>query len=605
MGFNERLAARFEQMAQLLELTGANRFKVNAYSKAARTVSDYAGDLESIAHDKARLTELDGIGDSTADKIAEFAETGKIEEHAELMAEVPSGLLPLLDVNGLGPKTIAAAWKELGITDAAAFRRALEDGSILELKGMGEKQAAKLRAAMEQADAAGRRLPLGQARPIAERLVEHMRGVRGVARAEIAGSLRRGKETIGDLDILVVAEDAAGAHAAFRNAPGVTSVIASGETKTSVRIALEVDYGRWASVAGDGDPPTVQADLRTVPERSWGAALLYFTGSKEHNVKLRERALARGLTLNEYGLFPHEKGADGSPQSRGVEPVASESEESVYATLGLPWIAPELREDRGELSTAEKGRAKLPGLIEVSQIRSELHAHTTASDGMLELDELITLAQERGFHTIAVTDHSTSSVQAGGLSVERLREQRARIEEARERFGDSITILAGSEVDIMVDGRLDYDDEVLAELDMVVASPHQPPSQDPAKATRRLLRAIEHPLVRVLGHPTGRLIGRRKGLEPDMGEIFAAAKEHDVALEINSHWMRLDLRDTHVRGAIEAGCLLAIHCDVHQAQDFENIVFGVSTARRGWLEPERCINTWDRGRLLKWIQSSL
>lgn len=596
MSFNEDLGAIFEQMAGLLELTGANRFRVNAHAKAARVVRDHPSDLRSIAGDEKALTALDGIGKGTAEKIAEFANTGAIGEHRELLDAVPSGLLTVLEVPGLGPKTVKLLWDEMGVTDLDSLKAALDSEKILELPRMGKKSVEKIRESLAFAETAGERLLLGMARPLAELLVERMEAVGGVTRCAFAGSMRRGRETIGDIDILVATDDPAGAHKAFREQKGVVSVIASGETKTSVRLELPIDLGRWRGIA-EGDSPTVQADLRVVPESSWGAALMYFTGSKNHNVRLRERAIKRGKTLNEYGLFPEspDEKADGPPQNRGVEPIASATEESIYSALELPYIPPEAREDRGELDLPEA-----PDLVSVEAIRAELHAHTTESDGSLSLAELVESAKSRGFHTIAVTDHSRSSVQANGLSVDRLRAQREAIESARAAI-DGIAILHGSEVDILADGSLDYDDEILTWLDVVVASPHAALSQDPKKATARLLRAIEHPHVNIIGHPTGRLIGRRKGLEPAMDEIISAAVEHDVALEINAHWLRLDLRDTHVRAAVEAGCLIAIDCDVHGSGDFDNIRFGVQTGRRGWLPAERCVNTWPAKRLHAWL----
>lgn len=595
MSFNSELAAIFAQMASLLELTGANRFRVNAHAKAARVVGEHPSDLKPIARDQAALTALDGVGKGTAEKIAEYAETGSIAEHTALLDEVPAGLLAVLEVPGLGPKTVKLLWDEMGVTDIASLKEALDSDTITELPRMGAKSVEKIKASLRFAESAGRRLLLGMARPVADLLVERMSAVGGVTRCAFAGSMRRGRETIGDIDILVATTDPAQAHEAFRTQPGVVQVIGSGETKTSVRLELPAEFGRWRGL-DDGSTPSVQAELRVVPEASWGAALTYFTGSKDHNVRLREHAIKNGFTLNEYGLF-RDDGGEGPPQSRGLEPEASETEEAVYAALGLPWLPPEVREDRGELGLTDP-----PRLIEAGDIKAELHAHTTESDGVLSLDELVTCARDRGFHTIAVTDHSKSSVQAKGLSVERLRSQREEIEQARERFGGSITILHGSEVDILADGSLDYDDDVLEWLDVVVASPHAALSQDPTKATARLLRAIEHPMVHVVGHPTGRIIGRRPGLEPAMDEVIAAAVEHDVALEINAHWLRLDLRDTHVRAAVEAGCKIAIDCDVHGAADFENIRFGVTTGRRGWAYPELVVNTWPAEKLHAWLR---
>ncbi|MEL6329805.1 MAG: DNA polymerase/3'-5' exonuclease PolX [Planctomycetota bacterium] len=596
MGFNAEVAARFERAASILELLGESRFRVNAYSKAARVIGDHATDLGAIAGDAAKLAELDGVGKSTAEKIGEFAETGTIRELDELESSVPEGLPPLLGISGLGPKTLKLLWEQLGVTDLESLKRELDGEAIASLKGMGKKSVEKIRESLRFAERAGGRLHLGLAMPIAERLVGLVEGVGSVTRAAFAGSLRRGRETIGDIDILAATDEPAAAHAALREAPGVLQVIGSGDRKTSVRVTIPTDAGRWRGILEED--ASVQVDLRTVEDASWGAALMYFTGSKAHNVKMRERAIARGMTLNEYGLFEEseaERRSGEPPQSRGATPVAGASEESIYRALELAWVPPELREDRGELELGET-----PRLIELDDVRAELHAHTTASDGRMELDELASRARDRGFHTLAVTDHSRSSVQANGLSVERLREQRAAIEALEI---DGISVLAGSEVDILKDGDLDYTDEVLAELDVVVASPHAALTQDTKTATRRLLRAIEHPMVHIIGHPTGRIISRRGGLEPAMDEIIAAAVEHDTALEVNAHWLRLDLRDTHVAAAVEAGALIAIDCDVHAPEDFDNLRYGVLTARRGGLTSERCINCWPEAELHAWLRS--
>ncbi|MEM1071534.1 MAG: DNA polymerase/3'-5' exonuclease PolX [Planctomycetota bacterium] len=586
MGFNADIADAFETLAGLLELTGANRFKVNAYAKAARVIEGLTENLASIEAEK--LTAIEGIGKGIAEKIVEQRTTGSIEELDGLLAELPPGLLGLMDIPGLGPKTVRMLWQQLNVTDRDGLTRAIEDGSILALPRMGEKAVEKIRKSMAFASKSAERLPIGLAWPIAARILEELRRVPGVQRAEAAGSLRRGAETIGDLDILAVAEEPEAAREAFCSMQGVTDILARGETKCAVRISVGNDLGRWSGVLGASDQ-TVGVDLRLVPEASFGAALMYFTGSKDHNVRLRERAQKIGSSLNEYGITP--VGTD------DVEPRHGETEAAVFEALGVPWVPPELREDRGELGTPPPD-----DLITLEDIQAELHAHTTASDGLMSLDQLVEAAIARGFHTIAVTDHSKSSIQANGLSVERLREQREAIEDARDRFDDRIRILAGSEVDIYADGSLDYDDDILEWLDIVVASPHAALSQKPADATKRLLKAIEHPAVNVLGHPTGRIIGRRSGLEPAMDELIAAAVEHDVALEINSHWLRLDLRDTHVRAAVEAGALIAIDCDVHAAEDFDNLRFGVMTARRGWLPRDRCVNTWDADALQHWLR---
>lgn len=594
MAFNSDLAGRLETMARLLELTGANGFRVNAFAKAARAVEQQTRDLAHMGRDE--LIAIEGIGKGIADKIRELADTGTIAELDTLAAEVPAGLLDLMEIQGLGPKTVRLLWQERGITDRAGLLGAIDDGSILTLPRMGQKTVDNIKRALTFASKSSQRLPLGIAWPIAQRIAGVLRRTPGVVQVEPAGSLRRGKETIGDLDLLVCTTDAHAAAEAFCTMPEVTDVIARGESKCSVRVKTAVELGRWSG-AVDGNDRTIGVDLRLVPQAGFGAALMYFTGSKEHNVRLRERAQKQGLTLNEYGLFP-EDDQDTPPQHRGVPPIAGATEAEVFKALGLPWLPPECREDAGELA-----QKQTPRLVELADIKSELHAHTTASDGRLSLDALVTHALERGFHTIAVTDHSRSSVQANGLSVDRLREQRRQIEDARQRFGEAITILHGCEVDILADGSLDYDDDVLAWFDLVVASPHAALSQEPAAATARLLRAIEHPRVHIVGHPTGRLINKRPGLEPAMPELIAAANEHDTALEINAHWLRLDLRDTHVRAAVEAGVKIAIDCDVHAAEDFDNLRFGVMTARRGWLPPALCVNTWDRQTLHAWVSA--
>jgi DNA polymerase (family X) len=340
---------------------------------------------------------------------------------------------------------------------------------------------------------------------------------------------------------------------------------------------------------------TAQVDLRVLPRESWGAAMMYFTGSKEHNVRLRERALKLGYTLNEYGLYPLD-GSDEPPHKRGLTPVAGATEHDVFKALGVPWVPPEMREDSGELALEA-----MPPLIELGDIKAELHAHTTASDGELSIEELAARAKERGFHTLAITDHSRSSAIANGLSIDRLMLHIEAVRKADEKI-KGITLLAGSEVDILADGTLDYPDTVLSELDVVVASAHTALSQEPEAATKRLLKAVKHPMVHILGHPTGRLVLRRTGLSPDMGAIISAAIEHDTALEINAHWMRLDLRDVHVRQAVKAGALIAIDCDVHEAGDYDNLRFGVQTGRRGWLTATQCINTWPAKKLHEWLK---
>ncbi|MBL8762736.1 MAG: PHP domain-containing protein [Phycisphaerae bacterium] len=612
MSSNAAIAGALESLARLMELLGEDRFKVIAHQRAARSIEGCARGVAGLTTDRAALRAIEGIGEKIADKVIEFVNSGRIAELEALRARVPAGLLSLMEIPGLGPKTVRMLWIDAGVEDLAGLKRIIADGSILSLPRMGAKSVEKLRESIAFVEAGASRLPLGRAAALSDEVIGRLRGLvseRGeslVERVVAAGSLRRGRDSVGDLDILVSTSEPAAVVDAFVALPGVETVLARGDTRASVRVRLGSGRGRgeegFASEEGvgpvgagpGGGGPVVQVDLRVVPAASWGAALLYFTGSKAFNVRLRERALKRGLTLNEYGLYP-ESGDPTPPHDRGATAVAGASEEEIFLALGLPYLPPEVREDRGELSLTAS-----PRLVEAADIRAELHAHTRASDGEMEIQELAERARARGFHTLAVTDHSKSSAVAGGLSEERL----MRHVEAVRRVGGKlkgITLLAGSEVDILADGTLDYADEVLAALDVVVASPHAALSQDPDTATARLLKAIRHPRVHILGHPTGRLVNRRAGLSPDMPRLFAAAAERGVALEINAHWMRLDLRDIHARGAIDAGCLIAIDCDVHAPDDFDNLRFGVVTARRGWVTPERCVNTWTAAALHDWL----
>jgi DNA polymerase (family X) len=561
MSANATLAALFEEMAALLELTGANGFRVNAHARVARALEALDTDVASIADEPGTLESVEGIGEGSAKRIREWLATGSIKDLEKLRSEVPPGLPEVLAVPGLGPKTVRLMWKDAGVVDLASLKAKLADGSLLELPRMGEKTLAKIRESLEFMEKSGGRV-----------LLE----TDGVERVEIAGSLRRGRETIGDMDLLACGSDPAALVEAFRTHPKVKSVLLAGDTKCSVRLSTGM-----------------QADLRVVDSSCFGAAWLYFTGSKEHNVRLRERAIAKKLRLNEYGLFPDDGDAS-PPQSRGVKPVAAKTEGEIYEALGLPWIPPELREDHGELALK-----KTPRLVEIEDIRSELHAHTRASDGAMSIEEIAKIARDRGFHTLAITDHSKSSVQANGLDPKRLRRHIDAVRDADARL-DGIRLYAGSEVDILADGRLDYDDELLAELDWVVASPHVALRQEPKVATERLLAAVRHPLVHVLGHPTGRLIGSRPGLEPDMEKIAKAAAECGTALEVNANHYRLDLRDRHVRLALDAGCLIAIDCDVHTPEQFDELPYGVMTARRGGLTPDRCLNCLDAEALEAW-----
>ena len=603
MAANQAVAGLLLEMSQMLDLLGEDSFRASSHARAARALEDLPRDVGAMS--RAELLEVQGIGPKMADKVIEFVKTGTVKEYGELAARVPAGLLEVLKVPGLGPKTVRALWTTCGVSDLAGLKKCIDDGTILTVPRMGAKAVEKIKAALAVVEQGSVRLWLGRAMEVAETFAGRLRGLEEVAKAEPAGSLRRGRDTVGDIDILVALkpgfEQMAGrVGEVFRTTPGVVEVLVAGDSKSSVRASLNFDVGRWKRTLDDGKPgPTVQVDLRVLPLGAWGSGLMYFTGSKEHNVRLRERALKMGMTLNEWGLFPEDEEKT-PPQARGIRPVASATEEEVYAALKLAWVPPELREDRGEIELAAKSATPVR-LVEVADIKAELHAHTTASDGSLSIEELAHAAMTRGYHTIAVTDHSRSSAVAGGLSIDDLLQHIQDVRTA-QTLVPGIRILAGSEVDILADGTLDYPDEVLRQLDIVVASPHAGLSQDPETATARLVKAISNPFVHILGHPTGRLINKRAGMSPDMAAVIAAAKRNDVALEINAHWMRLDLRDVHAREAVAAGVKIAVDCDVHAAEEFGNIRFGVATARRGWVTPELCVNTWEAEKLWAWLK---
>ena len=578
MSTNTELSRIFSEMAAVLEITGDNVFRVNAHNKVARILKDLTVDVGSLADDKSKLTAIDGIGEGTASRIIEYVQTGRVKDHDELVANLPPGLVQLLNIPGVGPKTVKMLWEKAGVTDLESLRSKLQSGELQGMPKMGDKTLQNINAALEFVSKASERERLGDALPLAENIIEFLRQVKGVKQLEYAGSLRRGKETVGDIDLIASASDPSALTHAFRSMAMIDKVLASGESKTSVRLA-------------DG----MQIDLRIVPDSSFGAELLYFTGSKAHNVELRERAQKKKQRLNEYGLFPDD-GKQAPPQERGVKPIASKTEESIYKAFGLPWIPPEIREDAGEFDLK-----KTPRLIEIDDIKAELHAHTVASDGRLTIAQLVAEAKSRGYHTIAITDHSKSSVQANGLSPDRLRKH---IDAVREVAANTkgINVLAGSEVDILIDGSLDYEDKLLEQLDIVIASPHASLRQAADVATKRLVRAASHPLVNIIGHPTGRMINKREGLPLDIHKLIDAAVEHNTALEINANPWRLDLRDVHVRAAVEAGALIAIDTDAHGAGDFDLLRYGVMTARRGWLLPQMCINTWTKAKLMKWLR---
>ena len=580
MGTNAELSAIFGRTAQLLELLEANRFRVIAFQRGARTLEGMTDDVAALVDpDEPKkispLTAIDGIGKGLAEKIVEFVTTGRIAEYEQLLEQLPDGLMALLDIPGLGPKTIALMWHQADIESLDDLKAKLGGDELANLPGLGKKTLDNLRKSIAFAESAGGRVHLATATALARWFIEKLGPLRQVKQIEHAGSLRRGRETIGDIDLLIAAnpEDAGAISEAFIKLEPVTDVLVRGETKTSVRVE-----GR------------IQADLRIIDPKQFGAALMYFTGSKEHNIRMRERAIKRDMRLNEYALL------------QGEKVVAGATEQEVYQALDLAWIPPELREDRGEIALAENNR--LPTLLELSDIKAELHAHTTASDGKWSIRELATACAERGFHTVAVTDHSKGQAQANGLTNERLEKHIEDIRTVAGEMKDTIAILAGTEVDILADGSLDYPNSLLKQLDVVVASPHAALSQDSRKATSRLIKAIANPYVTILGHPTGRLILRREGLSPDMTKIIAAAADRGIAMEINANTWRLDLRDTHACAAIAAGVKLSINTDAHGPGDLDHLRYGVLTARRAGATASEVVNCMAESSLTAWLGST-
>lgn len=575
MDTNQQLAAIFQTMADVYTILNEDQFKINAYAKAARVIGDLPIDLAQIGAEVTVLAKVDGIGKSTATKIAEYLQTGRIKAYDEAMQRIPNGLLELLDISGLGPKTVSLLWSQAGIECMTDLKEKLKTDELTSLPRMGAKSLEKIRKSIAFLESSGGRVNIGKALPIALWFIEQLKLLPEVEQVQYAGSLRRGRETIGDLDLLVAArsENASKISDFFIKLEGVTEVLAQGQTKSSVR----TEHG-------------VQVDLRIVEPEHFGAALMYFTGSKEHNVAMRQRAIKMGMSLNEYAL------------TRDDKPVAAKTEEEVFKALNLSWVAPELREDHGELALAEKDA--LPKLIELADIKAELHAHTTASDGIWSIEQFADFAIARGFHTIAITDHSKGQAQANGLNEKRLVEHIEKIHAVAKQYAGKLTILAGSEVDILSDGSLDYADELLAELDIVVASPHAALSQEPRLATARLLKAMENRYVTIMGHPTGRLINRREGLSPDMPALIKAARDRGIALEINANHYRLDLRDTHARLAIESGVKLAIDTDAHGPGDMDELKYGILTARRAGASASDVVNSMEHDALMHWLKST-
>ena len=570
---NRELADTFTLIANLLEIKGEVIYVTLAYRKAAENLVSLGRDASEYWKE-GKLREIPGVGKAISEKIDELLSTGKLQFLENLKQQVPPGLAEWLQVPGLGPKKVALIWKELGITSLSELTLAARNAQLRNLPGMGEKSEAQILAGLESLSRRSGRIPLGRAYPLAQEIMGVLLKVPGVMNAAPAGSLRRMRSTVGDLDILVSAGESALVMEAFTTLPGVLRVLGRGETKASIEFT-------------DG----VRAQLWVHPPEKFGTALQYATGSKDHNVQLRQLALAQGLSLSEHSLTK----TDGSGE------ILCATEEEVYAALGLPWIPPELREDRGEVQAARTG--SLPKLIEVQDIHADLQTHSTWSDGKLSILELAQAAARRGMRVIAFTDHSVSLGVTGGLSMERHAEQQLEIESAQRELGDSIRILHASEVEIRADGSLDYPDEFLASLDLVLASLHTSLRQPREKVTQRLINAIRNPHVDIIGHPTGRLIPDREGADLDMEAVLSAAAESGVALEINANPARLDLEDIYARRAREMGIPISINTDSHSEADLDLLHYGVAIARRAWLTPEDVINAWPTKHLLEWLKA--
>ncbi len=567
---NEDLSRQFGEIATLLKLKGVDAFRVRAYERAAATIGAAPVDLSML--DEREIAALSGIGAGTASKIAEYLDTGAIAMLERLRSEVPPGMVELVRVPGLGPKTARLLHDELGIDGLEALREALDAGRLEGLKGLGTKTAANLRDAVARMGAKDTgRLPAADAIAVAEQLCATLRTVPGVAEVAYAGSLRRMRSTIGDIDVLAAATDAPPVMDALRGAGTTVKVLAAGEKKTSV-----------LTVRG------LQADLRVVEAEAWGAALVYFTGSKAHNVRIRERAVRQGLTLNEYGLYRRETG----------ERLASRTEADVYAALGMDEVPPPMREDTGEVEAAAAGQ--LPRVVTLGDLRGDLHGHSSWSgDGKATLDDMAAAAAARGYAYWAVTDHA-ENLSINGLSREQVRARRGDLRRVQETV-PQMRLLDGAELNIGIDGTLDYDLDFLLSFEFCVASVHSLMQRPAAEQTARIIAAIEHPAVCVIGHPTGRILGKRPGYDIDLDAILDAAVETGTALEVNASPRRLDLSGSMVRRAVERGATLAISSDAHSVGDLASMRYGVATAQRGWATPAGILNCLDVDGLLAFV----
>jgi DNA polymerase (family 10) len=558
---NKELARIFDRIADALEFKGEMVFRVLAYRKAARVLNDLVEDVEVMLRED-KLAELPGIGAGIAKKITEYLETGKMKKYEEVTKGIPDSLLNLLDIQNLGPKTLALANKQLKVKTLADLKKVIANGKLAQLPQMGEKKVENISKGIELYEKGHERLSIAVAEKVANDIISYLKDKREIKDISPAGSLRRWKETIGDVDILVTGKNGAEIVNAFTKYPGTERVLAAGDTKGSIMV--------------EGG---VQVDLRIVPPKSYGAALQYFTGSKAHNVRCRNIARTKGMKLSEYGLF------------KGQKMVAGKTEEEVYSMLNMAYIPPELREDRGEIEAALK--KKLPKLVELKHIRGDLQMHSTYSDSTATIMQLAEFAASLGYEYILITDHSQSAKYAHGLEVERLHKQWKDITRINKK--SAVRVLKGIEVDILKDGKLDYPNKILKQLDLVVASIHQGFKKN---VTERICAAMENPFVDIVGHPTGRLISSREGYVVDLHRIMEKAVQTNTWLELNAYWDRLDLSDVNLKVAKDMGIKISIGTDAHDTKGLLWMKFGVATARRGWLEPDDVVNTYPLKKLL-------
>jgi DNA polymerase (family 10) len=580
---NIDVARTLEEFADLLEIQGANPFRIRAYRNVVSTIEGLSRPLQVMVEAGEDLTELPAVGKDLAAHITELIRTGTITRLEEVAAEYPRTLVQLMRLDGVGPKKARKLFTELGVRTVDDLQAALEAGRVESLEGFGKKSAQTILRAIDEHRRHVGRFLRDEVEQLLAGVLNHMKSAPGVERLEIAGSLRRRKDTIGDVDLLAQCEgDGTAVVDHFVSFPGADRVEAAGGTKGNIvlRSGLSID-------------------LRVIPSRSFGAALQYFSGSKEHNVAMRTRAVRKRLRVNEWGVFRIPEGVD--PEALGKEDgerVAGDSEEGVYAALGMEWVPPELRENRGEIEAALNGT--LPRLVTLNDIRGDLQMHSTWSDGKATLEEMARACRDRGYEYMAMTDHSQAMAMVQGLTPERARAQWEEVEEVRPRVA-GIDILRSAEVDILKDGRLDLPDEILEGLDVVLVSVHSFMDQDKKTMTDRVLRAIQHPEVDILAHPTGRLLNRREPFEMDVEAILAAAAELDVAVEVNANPNRLDLSDVHVYRARELGVKVVLSTDAHSPRGLDDMRFGVDQARRGWLEPGDVLNALPVADLRAWL----